>query len=541
MLTPEERAYLEQANGYFGAPDEQAQLSAMSMDPLMTPVEPERIVIPPPTIPAPVVAPPQAPAPIDPASAALSQQIFGASAPQTVPDQAPADAPPVDASQLIFAPQSGGEGATASDAPQFQPRVISTGTGKMEAMGETTQKSYGPRADAVTAEALKANAAMGADLGKQELQAAEDARGKTDLLGYLANESRSVDEANLALREKQRADFLQTKARAYEEASSTGAVESKINPDAFWGEGMGKRIMGAFAVFMGGISSSILGGENEAYKIIRQQIDDNIAAQKQNNADKRQAQMDKLQGARNVYEIAKDHAATESEADHLATKMSLDAMARETDHLMQLEQEPVRKAQMEALKNQLDQASLEKAAELEREASGQEAISTQSRMSPKGTMVTDPEMAHLERGAKKAKLQREIDGAGAEDGTNVPNYGQAVSSGAATEARQLIDARNGVIAKIGELRKARAKDGPRLVGGGGKILQEMAANDVARIIAGGGKTTDVDVESGKKIVPNPEDLISPNFEEKLNTLEKTVHKQFNDQMKTRIKGWQAPK
>lgn len=457
-------------------------------------------------------------------SADLGKQIMGniaASAPQTNPEAAPKTGV-----KAVFA-----DSATAapSAAAASGPRAVTVGTNTYQPSVMTTQTETGGKLspdaqDEITrADDALRDAQVDAAKVKLDADAALDAK-KAELAGQIA----ARDKLN-AERVAFRNEDLARRQKRLEDVIKENELQDQIKPTP-----MGERWANAIAVALGTLSSAITGQPNTAWDVVRKKMDDELAQQKEAS----RLRDKNLANQNDLYNIALQHADSEHEADLLARAAMQQQAAATLDKFAAAALPPQQKQQLEVMRAQNQSDSIRTQNQLRAENEQKTIINETKHFDPKRTVVIDPRDAAI-KSLEKDKKIRDLTGSDSE--LDVPGYGSAVNKTAADEARQLIDARNSVISKIAELRQIRKEKGPRVVAGGGKVLQELAANDVARIIAGGAKTTDTDVESGKKIVPNPEDFIAPNFEEKLDTMEATVQKQFNRQMQTRIRGWTAPK
>jgi hypothetical protein len=195
-----------------------------------------------------------------------------ASSPDEIPPEPTRRAPSAIQPAPTYSQPSGGGNPLAGIQSKMAANLRNTESVMREAQGGY-DKTFDARQKAIQNSA-ELGEQKAAEIGAfKRRQAVEEQR-------YIAEEQKREGERQSAM--KDRESELQNLQR--------DAADYKINPDR---RSTGQRIMGALAMGLGAYAQAFNGGENTAAKLVMQQIDNDIAAQRDELANKRAAVGDK--------------------------------------------------------------------------------------------------------------------------------------------------------------------------------------------------------------------------------------------------------
>jgi len=271
-------------------------------------------------------------------------------------------------------------------------------------------------------------------------------------------------------RESQRQDALAEKERSIASLTEEIALQSKIDPNSWWeNKSTGDKILTGLAVFLGTLGSSITGDPNTAYEEMKRQMQADLDAQK-SNADLSQR---RLQNQLTLYDMARERATDEREADLLAEEAAQGQMVAMLDGFRREASQPAEQAALDAMLSQAQADLAEKQAIRRAHNSDQVAISEAQRYDSGVARVggvTEQERARLRRDAigeakdlaglgktvaETGKIQREASGADLQvgDGLQVARKQDIEPVQKALESNELMER------KLDVLDKLRAKVG----------------------------------------------------------------------------------
>jgi hypothetical protein len=303
------------------------------------------------------------------------QQALGVQPQQPAPPAQPA-APQIRFAGQPGAPQAGGGFQLP---PMPQQRTVKVGTNEFQPSQRNIQTQFAPKmaeeTEAALAEAEQAQGEAAVKVAEEGYEAGK----RINLQRTLAEGYKAGLADDQARSERDRAAQLQKYEQSYRAFSDEAAAQSKIDPDRYWAnKSTGDKVMSKLAIALGALGSAITGQPNIAWEQIKLEIDNDILAQREN------AQMlgRRAEQERTIYQMAQERFGDE----RLAELAALEEAYRQTDRNLEVFAESARteerKAQLDALRAEVQKSAVEAHAERELAQQDKIAISEAQRFDP---------------------------------------------------------------------------------------------------------------------------------------------------------------